>query len=446
MRFTNMTLQNFRAWEALDIPIRPITLLFGPNNSGKSTILSVFALLAQTIESADRDVPLLLEGGGSVDLGTFGEIVFRNDRRRSIGISLSLDAKGMDDIRLRTAKDFSPLTLETTFRYRPRRRQIIMTKSEIFDTLNGSRRSIFRTRYNVSKEQHVIEHIIAEVGSTERIRVNSSSNAIHFFVSPYGIQPGNLTNLFEAIRHVGTVQIAFSSALRSVGYLSSFREKPGRTYNFGGQNPSSVGAYGELTTDVLVSDFYQKGNVNTKILSRISHWMNRAKLASSLKLNRLTERHFEIRATHPITGESQNLADVGSGLSQVLPVLTAGYGASRRSSVIIEEPEIHLHPKAQSEVGQFIYEMYLDGIQMIVETHSEHLLLRIQRLVAEGRIPPGDIAVYYVYPKGESKEISLIDIGEDGTFVDQWPEGFFPERLEEARGILKGQARRQQGE
>ena len=126
--------------------------------------------------------------------------------------------------------------------------------------------------------------------------------------------------------------------------------------------------------------------------------------------------------------------------------LVAGYWADPNSTLIVEEPEIHLHPRAQSELGHFVYQMYRNKVQVILETHSEHLVLRIQRLVAEGRIPPKDVIIYYVYPRAGKKTFSVLGLTEEGMFQGKWPEGFFPERLVEGRAILKAPAARRQRE
>jgi len=141
------------------------------------------------------------------------------------------------------------------------------------------------------------------------------------------------------------------------------------------------------------------------------------------------------RSTTPVSHR-----DVGIGVSQVLPVLVSAY-ASTGKLIAIEQPEIHLHPKLQAELGDVFLESALGeaGNRFLIETHSEHLILRILRRIREttegdeGAYPvkPEDVAVLYVQPGSEGAEVVHIPITPDGDFEQRWPDGFFAERAEE---------------
>ncbi len=165
--------------------------------------------------------------------------------------------------------------------------------------------------------------------------------------------------------------------------------------------------------------------------------MKQAGIASDLRVEPLSDRHYEIRVQHPVTEEYQNLADVGYGNSQILPVLVGGFNLRPGATYLVEEPEIHLHPRAQAELGDFFLDLYRRGVQSVVETHSEHLILRLQQHVASQSIPPDKIGFYYVYAQGKKKGVAPLKLDSLGRFTEPWPEGFFPERLEEAKKLSK---------
>lgn len=136
--------------------------------------------------------------------------------------------------------------------------------------------------------------------------------------------------------------------------------------------------------------------------------------------------------------------DVGVGISQVLPVLVLAM-ASEEKNLLIEQPEIHIHPKLQAELGDVFIQSALGPQQnnLLIETHSEHLILRILRRVREcserdkdypsdlPKIKPQDISVLYVQPTPEGSVIQELRVTPDGDFADKWPEGFFTERFSE---------------
>jgi hypothetical protein len=142
------------------------------------------------------------------------------------------------------------------------------------------------------------------------------------------------------------------------------------------------------------------------------------------------------------TGTPVSHRDVGIGVSQVLPVLVSAY-AFRDQLVAIEQPEIHLHPALQAELGDVFLASALGEQRntFLLETHSEHLILRILRRVRETadgetkggatEVRPEDVAVLYVQPGTKGAEVIHIPVTEEGEFERPWPEGFFPERAQE---------------
>jgi hypothetical protein len=124
--------------------------------------------------------------------------------------------------------------------------------------------------------------------------------------------------------------------------------------------------------------------------------------------------------------------DVGIGISQVLPVLVMAYG-SQGKLLAMEQPEIHLHPALQAELADVFIEAALGPRQntFILETHSEHLILRLMRRIREGKVSSDDIGVVFVEPLARGSRFLDLRIDEEGDFIDEWPGGFFEESFHE---------------
>ena len=145
---------------------------------------------------------------------------------------------------------------------------------------------------------------------------------------------------------------------------------------------------------------------------------------------------FSLRLVDKRRGTPVNVAltDVGFGLSQILPFVVQCL-ASQNRIISIEQPEVHIHPRLQAELGDLIAAAIRRpyGHQFLIETHSEHLVLRMQKLVRNKVLSPNEISIIYVMRGENGSRIKRLRLNDDGRLVDDWPGGFFPERLKELR-------------
>lgn len=219
--------------------------------------------------------------------------------------------------------------------------------------------------------------------------------------------------------------------LNNISYIGPLRPHPKRVYQLDGLVNSSVGQNGENFLSFLtLDDKYVKG-VNEVLHSfGINYEINVPKLQNAIIGDTAS---IVLRNTN--NDVTTTLVDVGFGIGQVLPIIIEGL-VKEKASICIEQPEIHLHPKLQANLANFFAKdiKSSQANQWIIETHSEALLLRFQRLVRHKIINPQDISIIYVDPTEYGVRTITIPLDEDGDFKVSWPNGFFEERLDEMFG------------
>lgn len=219
--------------------------------------------------------------------------------------------------------------------------------------------------------------------------------------------------------------------LRKVFPLGPFRRAPQRWYVFSGTTPENVGVLGNSLPDLL----YRK----PELVDSTNSWLKRLDIGYRLQVQPLGGRDkdlFEVRLqdTRRRPAVDVALSDVGYGISQILPFIVQGLTA-KEEIITIEQPEVHIHPRLQADLGDLLIEAIQEPRrnQFIIETHSEHLALRLQRRVRERIITPKDISVVYVSRGPSGATVQSLRVDEEGDFIDDFPGGFFPERLRELR-------------
>ncbi|MEX2633661.1 MAG: DUF3696 domain-containing protein [Balneolales bacterium] len=432
----NINLKNFKAFESLNIELRPLTFFLGPNNSGKSSILSAIRILSQTMESLDTNVPLLLNGSLG-DFGTYKDVVFNNHRGKKLGIGITLSP--IDHV---LRRDIKEINVQLFFKYRSGRREVILHSTEL--NVNGN--PLIVTEYSIESEKQIIQKIGKKIVPS---KLKSSFSKLLSFNNFLPHRIINRIELNESVaeflgnkeekifRSISRVPFIFQRTFRNIEYVGAIRISPSRTFLYTGEGRASVGANGQFAANILALDAAKGGKRSRNIIQKVKKWLQQAGMASDIKVVSISDRHYEIKIQHPDSLEYQNYADVGFGHSQVLPILIAGNNIPQRGLFLVEQPEIHLHPKAQSELGDYFLQLHDDKVQSLVETHSEHLILRLQQHVIEGKINPKDIIFYYVHSKDGKKTVKELELDENGKFISDWPDGFFPERLYESKKIAQ---------
>jgi predicted ATPase len=158
-------------------------------------------------------------------------------------------------------------------------------------------------------------------------------------------------------------------------------------------------------------------------------------MARDARLKDISAYHSSLEIQDFHTGEWSNLSDVGYGISQAMPILMACVSRST-GPLIIEQPEIHLHPAAQGKVADVLLRTS-SRRQVILETHSEHIINKVRIAVASGEIPAKNVMIIYVDRTASGSQITQIPLKRNGDFAREWPLGFFDERYRDVLELAR---------
>ncbi len=484
---TALTLSNFRGFVSpTRIPLRRLTLLYGPNSGGKSSIINALLFLRQNL---DIEAEFRFDGE-FVRLGSFERTVYGHDLDRSMEIGwevsgrpervrLKLHGKLPDFYTLhildeedKTCVDFvCPLrTQGTVAKFGSGRlslRESRRLESEPYPGVRVDRLGdyeIHRWVDNVANERGFPSEVSETRISASEIEAQSTRE-----IEAQSTRMEGWGYTFLQKDHIALERKDRLVQLRSVLH-KHVQAGPPLTVIEPGWIGTDFGIFGNesipwqvyLGLEALESIFSESDSSLRRVVHvtplrplpslffegppswagtkeaqlRLANLVEKLGMGYRLSIERV--RDDDLPSAHKVIlrdkGETaHSLSEVGFGLSQLLPIL--GTCVSEKNALIcIQQPEEHLHPRLQAEVGEAIAEITKDpelNNQLLVESHSETLILRIMKLIREHRLTPADVAVVYVRNTGDRSEAFELRLDEEGTFLDPWPGGFFEEGFRE---------------
>ncbi|MGO8995855.1 MAG: DUF3696 domain-containing protein [Polyangiaceae bacterium] len=426
MTISNIRLKNFRNWTAehwdRGVALKPITLVLGRNSAGKTSILQPLRLLKQTIEATDAGTHLLLDGtkADGVNLGAFADLVHDHDVKEAVGIGFDVREKGLSvDVTFRQVNE-RPVIESLTYRVRDE-------KVEVTRGANAA--------YQLQ---------------SPRFRLPNWDGAKTVHEAKQTYEPGRAIELPDpALTDLGptlgpvvrSAIVAAKEAFATFHYLGPLRPPPAREVTWSQQDPTVLGSTGGETIQALIS------NETTKhkgaLRASVSEWLKRLDLAEGIDISRVGKTLFyQVEVLR--NGKKSNLADVGYGVSQVLPVIVLLHFVPEGSVILCEDPEAHLHPMAQSGLADLFVEVAKQRkLQVLIETHSEHLFRRLQVLMAGAKVSEHDCALYYVERDDPSAKLIELQADEFGR-IQNWPENLFGNAVGEAGQQMREMVKRLQ--
>lgn len=496
------SIKNIKSFkEDTEIEIKPITIFVGKNSCGKSSLIRFPVVLAQSFLS-DADTPILFFGK-NIDYGSYEDVVFGHSKKGKMEFSVSYEIdlrrfyypygkerlpKNLNkplvvDIRVSLIKYSKKMMINNCFIKINGKTAINISRSQkekynlaFHDFITGEKEIEFSTGHLVFHKfipylraqlffEQIVDYCYPDKNNIERNQ--SKKNIKKLGKNIYRIIDSNVkvdseNKEYTNLRNICILIELYSEIMMNIRmqaiqdasdtyYIGPFRENPSRVYRDVEYLVDSVGSRGEDVGSMLKND-YSHGK---KIISKVSGWFEKS-MNYRISLNDMGSGLYSIVAQKE-DGTKDNLIDVGYGISQVLPIVVQLekirttrkrnlYSNSEKngSTFVIEQPEIHLHPGAQAELANLFVDIVSQNsnektVDVMVETHSEHFIRRLQSLVADKNvnISNDQIKIYYVDKINDEAFIKEMKLLKNGQFEEEWPSGFFDKAYELSMELVR---------
>jgi predicted ATPase len=264
-------------------------------------------------------------------------------------------------------------------------------------------------------------------------------------VKCYGF-PDQVRAYYQNAGFLSDCELAFEEQLRRVYYLGPLRAYPERRYTWAGGQPSDMGQAGEMAVHAILSSRDRgeriskgRGKDRATLEEYVAEWLQRLGLIAEFHVEAVAEgsQLFQVKVKKFAGGPKSLITDVGFGVSQILPVVVLCFYVPEGATVILEQPEIHLHPGVQANLADMLIDAHRKrGVQIIVESHSEHLLRRLQRRIAEDTLRKDDVALFFCEAGLRGSKLTPLDLDLLGN-ITNWPEDFFGDEFGEIAAMSK---------
>lgn len=440
-----LRIAGFKGWkDTKSIELAQITVFFGSNSSGKSSIGQFLVMLKQTIQQPDRKTVLYLDGEkSSVSLGTPYDIFHKHDLESSIRFAYTWDLPGKFSLDEEMKKQilYNKICFAGVVNVESKETQLLQADRICYRLFDNEKIIADYAMINSGKER-VHEYELESTGY-ELKKKRGRSWPLPEPVRFYGF-PDAATAYYQNAAFLQDLNLHHENLFSKLYYLGPMRRKAQRIYTWSGVSPESVGDDGSNAIAAILSSKNDGRMLNFKycqkkpFLNIVAKELKSMGLISDFIMEKIGSRQeYDVKVQVQGSDSYVNIPDVGFGISQVLPVIVELFYAPKNSIIFIEQPEIHLHPAAQARLADVIIDaigMSENGekrnIQVILETHSEHLLRRLQRRMAEKKLTKEQVKAYFANNNTDPSTLEQLRVDEYGN-IENWPEDFFGDMEED---------------
>jgi predicted ATPase len=451
-----ITLDNFKAFKHAEFEIKPITILVGPNNGGKSSLMQSIGLIQQTLRGSGAEI---LKFSDFIDLRDFDTAIHQNFKKKEMHFRFEFEERKYFDIIVEKKDDgelsvknfscdngkfeyiieeISPKKAKTqreSDQYKAKKFQFNSKTFEKYKKLYQNIDPVFYKEGFFFKvalledrdtdllkflDEHKLNEGKASEPETSKSEIELRKSILEFINFHFDVQKIS-SDFYQSIKQ----------DFEKIKYIGPIRALPNRFYEI--RPFGDVGVVGEHAVQILGYD--------SMVRKDLEEYFKNMEIADSLQVS-IEEKikSFSLKFKTKTADKGVNYVDMGTGTAQILPILVQSLIKPKKESLIlIEQPEVHLHPKVQADLADFFIKVASKDRRFLLETHSDYFIERIRYDIIDGVLSPENVAIYYIeqdeaQKSSTVKKIELNSKGQYSNLPDRYVTNF---RLEETRKMTK---------
>ncbi|MHA3054495.1 DUF3696 domain-containing protein [Acinetobacter sp. ANC 4633] len=432
---TSLSLENFKSFKKLEnLKIKPLTILLGRNSCGKSSIIQSLLLLKQTLDEENNS-----------DLNVEGKYLkFSSLKDISYGVPKINEAK--ISYGLEFQRDKNKYNIKIEFKNKKYEESYIPKLIKFIYESDGKEVNF----NNINNEflSKNMKSVLSDIKKNKKFKNVISTGKVETVFKnfiPVNIRLKDHTGFVFPIYFVFDNMYVddFSRNIRKIKYLSPIRANPERIYIHYSNNATDISESGANIAHVLWSkknEIVKFNNKDYKLLDALHKSIEILGLGQEISSEKISDMIYQIDLKIRNSNSAVSLADVGFGYSQVLPVILLGLLNNDDNLLLIEQPEIHLHPSSASKLADLFLAFIQDKKKFIIETHSQELVNKLRLRVIQDPSLKELINIVFIDQDENGTQIKQFEIDETGMFPE-WPKGFLDESENIAREILKARVK-----
>ncbi|GEP52640.1 hypothetical protein FNO01nite_33120 [Flavobacterium noncentrifugens] len=452
-----ISIYNFKSIGSLsNYEMEPLTILSGTNSSGKSSFIQLLLLLKQTLEIDSAQHPLFLEGK-IFPIRNYLDILKDKNKENKLKVEFVFSKSDLEkyqnfsELSIYSVFDNYDLQIEIEFDYIEK---IIVSSFsvKILTELKTNYINVTNNGKDYNIESNVSVFGDKLYGNEYAIKkVNYSS----FIPTDYEIETEN--GITKEVLRLDGIKTILKDFFSNLNYIGPLRNGPQDAYSVNG-NSNTIGTGGENLAETFcelsekptifykieeTEDNIKFSKAEGTLLSAVKYWLcERFKLCADIYSKKEAESYVIYVVS--LSGITSTIKHVGFGISQILPIIVEGLRIDENETLVLEQPELHLHPKVQSDLTDFLISLIEQGKKVVVETHSDHFITRLRRRIAEDQSNELDNKVLLTFVEVGTKDVLFrnITIDDFGVIELPYPEGFIEKTDVELKAILKAQMKK----